>query len=143
MSAAVVRIRSGALRVNGELNAFVAWWLHELRDTWVAVSERLAPARSQHFIIELTGPRAVIRRQSSSGALIEFTCGPQGELPDVQSIWPEGAPSTARATVLLAEASVLTCELRLPPIAERDVVRAVDLQLERKLPLSRDQLTSF
>jgi hypothetical protein len=128
------------VNVAQELNAFVAWWLHELRDTWVAVSERVAPQRAQHFIVDLSRPRAAIRRRGATEALVEFACGEQGELPDVQSIWPDGAPSTARATVVLPEAKVLTCEIRLPPLAERDVNRALELQLERKLPLSRDQL---
>jgi hypothetical protein len=123
-----------------EANAIIAWWLHELRDTWIAASERLAPKRSQHFIIDLTAPRAAIRRQGSTETSVEFTSGPDCELPDLQSFWPEGAPMNARATVLLPDASVLTGELRLPPMPERDVTRAVDLQLERKLPLSRDQL---
>lgn len=128
------------MNVARELNAFIAWWLHELRDTWVAASERLAPERAQHFIVDLSGPRAAIRRQGATEAQVEFACGEQGELPDVRSIWPDDAPGNARATVLLPEAKVLTCEIRLPPLAERDVNRAVDLQLERKLPLSRDQL---
>jgi hypothetical protein len=128
------------VNVARELNAFIAWWLHELRDTWVAMSERLAPERAQHFIVDLSGPRAAIRRQGATEALVEFACGGQGELPAAQSIWPERAASSARATVLLPEAKVLSCEVRLPPLAERDVDRAVDLQLERKLPLPLDQL---
>jgi hypothetical protein len=123
-----------------ETDAFIAWWLHELRDTWIAVSERLAPQRSQHFIIDLTGPRAAIRRQGSTDASAEFTSGADCELPDVHTFWPAAASTNARASVLLPEKSVLTGELRLPPMPARDVARAVDLQLERKLPLSRDQL---
>jgi hypothetical protein len=42
--------------------------------------------------------------------------------------------------VLLPESSTLTCEFRLPPVADRDVAPAVELQLERKLPLPREQL---
>lgn len=138
-SIAAARIQSAAARASDEVNAFVAWWLHELRDTWLAASERLAPERAQHFVVDLTGPRAAIHRQGSSDSSIEFDCSSL-DLPGLQQVWPQNAPIAARATVLLPEASVLTCELRLPPVAERDVARAVELQLERKLPLPKDQL---
>lgn len=133
------RLQMAAARASDELNAFVAWWLHELRDTWLAASERVAPARAQHFVVDLTGPRGAIRRQGSSESSIEFDCGSL-DLPELQQVWPQSAPAAARATVLLPESSVLTCELRVPPVAERDVARAVELQLERKLPLPGEQL---
>jgi hypothetical protein len=108
------------LRASDELNAFVAWWLHELREAWAAARERLAPERSRPIIIDLSERR--------------------GELSDLQEIVAENAPANARATVLLPEPSVLKCELRLPPVAVRDIARVVGLQLERKLPLPQEQL---
>lgn len=108
------------VRVSDELNAFAAWWLHELRDAWAAASERLAPERSRHFVIDLTERR--------------------GDLADLPELIAEKAPANARTTVFLPESSVLKCELRLPPVADRDVDRVVELQLERKLPLPQEQL---
>lgn len=76
-----------------EISAFAGWWLQEIRDSWAAVIEKVAPQ-----------------------------------------------PADGRATVVLPESDLLVCTLRLPPLAERDVAPAVDLQLERELPLGRDEL---
>lgn len=120
MSAVVTgRIQSVAVRASDELNAFVAWWLYELREVWRVASERLASKQSRHFVIDLS------ERPGDLGELESFAAA---------------VPAQARATVLLPETSVLKCELRLPPVAERDVAPAVELQLERKLPLPREQL---
>jgi hypothetical protein len=113
-------MNAALVRASDELNAFAAWWLHELREAWAAASERLAPERSRQIVIDLTERR--------------------GELSDLQEIAAENAPANARATVLLPESSVLKCELRLPPVADRNVDRVVELQLERKLPLPQEQL---
>jgi hypothetical protein len=139
MNASMARLQATTLHASAELNAFTAWWLHELRETWVAASEHLAPQRSQHFVIDLSGSRGAIRRQGSSDPAIEFDCNSL-ELPELQQLWPQNAPAGARATVLLPESKTLSCELRLPPVADRDVAAAVELQLERKLPLPREQL---
>lgn len=108
------------VRASDELNAFAAWSLHELRDAWAAARERLAPESSRRFVIDLTDRR--------------------GDLTDLPDLSGDNAPANARTTVLLPESSVLKCELRLPPVADRDVDRVVELQLERKLPLPQEQL---
>jgi hypothetical protein len=142
VSAAAARLQLTARRAADELNAFAGWWLHELRDTWLMVSERVAPQRAQHFIVDLCGPGGVIRRagQGASDAIVEFSFDSAGELPDLSQLWPNSVPRDARATVLLPDSCVLACELRLPPVADRDLTRAVDLQLERELPLARHEL---
>lgn len=114
------RMHSAAVRASDEINAFIAWWLHELRETWLVTSDRFAPKQSRHFVIDLTERR-----------------GDPAELADFSA---DHVPAHARATVLLPESSVLRCELRLPPVAQRDVARVVELQLERKLPLPPEQL---
>jgi hypothetical protein len=121
MSAVITaRMQSVAARASDEANAFIAWWLHELRETWRVASERFAPGQSRHFVIDLS-------EQHGGLATLDESIG-----ADV--------PAKTSTTVLLPESSVLKCELRLPPVAERDVARVVELQLERKLPLPREQL---
>jgi hypothetical protein len=93
-----------------ELSAFAGWWLQELRDSWAAATERIAPQRTKLAVIDLNQ-----------------------DLPTAE-------PAGARATVLLPESHALACVLRLPPLAQRDVARAVDLQLERELPLARAEV---
>ena len=114
------RMQSVAARASGEANAFIAWWLHELRETWRAASERFASGQSRHFVIDLAEKR-------DGSTVLDESIG-----TDV--------PTKTAATVLLPESCVLKCELRLPPMGERDVARVVELQLERKLPLPREQL---
>src|SRR5262245_33024247 len=121
MSAVITaRMQSVAARASDEANTFIAWWLHELREAWLATSARFASGPSRRVVIDLTEKRGDLRALDESvGA-------------DV--------PAKAWATVLLPESCVLKCELRLPPVPERDVARVVELQLERKLPLPREQL---
>jgi hypothetical protein len=81
------------MSVAAEFSAFAGWWLQELRDSWIAVIEKVAPQRAD-----------------------------------------------GRTTVVLPESDLLACTLRLPPLAQRDVARVVDLQLERELPLARAEV---
>lgn len=142
MTPALVRLRSAGRRLSAELAEFGAWWLHELRDVRSAFAERFASDRSQRLMLELGAHRAVIHvADAATGSRqIDFALTDGTDLPPLQQIWPEAAPQQARVSVVLPQAAVLLCHLRLPPLSEREVARAVELQLETELPLPREQL---
>jgi hypothetical protein len=125
-----------------ELSAFGAWWVHEVRDAWTAVMERVAPQSSRHFTLDLSGAQGVLSTagEDSAAAVVPIMASSTGQLPALSEAWPQASIGSARVMVLLHDSATLTCLLRLPPVAERDVARAVELQLERELPLPREQL---
>lgn len=135
-------VRSTLRRANVEIAAFSAWWLQELRDSWLAIFERLASRRSQRFILDLSADTAILRKVSggSPQESMERPFAFTGKLPPLQQIWPEGAPQRARVTVILPQSSVLLCHLRVPPVSDWDLAHVVELQLEREAPLPREQL---
>lgn len=142
MTPAITDPHSIARRVAAELTAVWAWWIHELREIWHSLVGRVAPDRARRFVVEFSGDAGVIR---SMGAAKDaeprhFTLSADGGLPELNQIWKQDAPVNARAELILPGSSVLTCQLSLPPVHDRDIGRVIDLQLERELPLSRDHL---
>jgi hypothetical protein len=129
-------------RLIAEGGAFGGWWVQELRDIWAACIARLAPNRALQFIVDLQSTRGAIRRVSGTQVIdsVEFTVGPNGELPPAEQVWPKGSPRGARAAIYLPPHAVLVCEVALPPVNERELNSVVELQLERKLPLPREAL---
>ncbi len=140
---AVVRIDLSGLarRMSAEVGAFTAWWLQELRATWIALVEKTSAGSAQRFVLDLSGEPGALRK--ADGAVVDLVAplavSQIGELTALRDSWPQ-APASGRVVVLLPEAATLVCELRLPPIPERDVAAAVRLQLERRLPLPAEQL---
>lgn len=135
-----IRLAVRALMV--ELSAFGAWWLHELRDAYVPVAERFAPQSTQRFTLNLCGERAVLiaDRAASADAVLSFACAREAGLPLLPKHLPEGTPAGARVSVLLPATAVLFQEVRVPPVPERDLARAIELHLERESPLPLEQL---
>lgn len=143
MSARFPAIARLAHRARTEAGAFGAWWIQELREAVAALGESLGSRSAVRFVVEIDGDHAVLRRVGRSASSEEekrFPVGSNGEFPDAAQVWPDGAPANARAEVVLPPNATLLCPLSLPPVSDRDLPAVVDLQLERKLPLSRDRL---
>lgn len=104
-------------RARAPFDGLFDWWLQELREARAAVVERYGSLRS---------PRFQLVSQGDPAALDES--------------WVADQPRNSRIELVLAEAEVLIFKVQLPPMAEHELRDAIELQLERKLPLPRDQL---
>lgn len=136
------RWRDLMARLGSELAALARWWIHEVREAWHDFMERIAPQRARRYLIRLHGGGGSVTRIGTQQQIEarEFSLSESGELPSLQQFWPEQAPGRARAFVALPEASVLMCELQLPPIRAAQLRDAVALRMERELPLPADQV---
>ncbi|MEJ0037691.1 MAG: PilN domain-containing protein [Gammaproteobacteria bacterium] len=109
-----------AQRLWTEAAALLAWWQREIHEIAEAFAERLLPGWVKPVLVRV-----------DSGNFIKVNTGTPLE---------DGArPSGARAVLLLAPLHVLTHEITLPFAAERELDAAIDLHLERELPLPRAQ----
>lgn len=130
-------------RLGAELTAFSAWWIHEVREAWLFLVERIWPAHSRRFLLELDDSGGIVRQIATSVVKtsgVRFELTEDRSLPALSTFWTEGAPASARVFVALPQSKVLLCNLQLPPVSDLDLARMIDLQLERELPLPRDQV---
>lgn len=139
----VASVRTALHDVTAELAAFAAWWVHELREIWLFLAEKVSPARASRFLLQLEENGGVLRPLRADGAAsaerrFEFDQG--RALPTLSQLWPEEAQRSARVFVALPPSKVLICSLRLPPVGNQDLPGIVELQLERELPLPRELL---
>lgn len=133
MMASIVALRAAC----GEL---FAWWLQELREARAAAAEMYAPVRSPRFQVQLSAEQGVLKRTGDASAEWRVFQMEHQQVPPLEQIWTGAKPSNARLDLVMPEAQVLVFDLQLPPMAEHDLKDAVELQLERKLPLPREQL---
>lgn len=142
MRSAIPASHSVARQISAEFTALWVWWIHELREVWHWLVERIAPDRARRFVVELTDGAGVVRSMgmTKDAGPRHFTLAPDGGLPELSQIWQQDAPLNARAVLILPGSSVLTCQLSLPPVHDRNISGIIDLQLERELPISRDHL---
>lgn len=124
-----------------ELGAFSRWWTNEIRETAHEVAERLVPQNAQRFSVRMVQGGGVITKLDSDGTVQHrFSLGEDGRIPPLQEFWTGAIPENARAHIVLAESSVLICDLRLPPARAKDLSGIVSLQLERESPLPVDRI---
>lgn len=104
---------------HAEISAFLSWWLNELRDVAESALGRVAPKLVKSVVVRAEGD-VLIRADG------------------VETLAPEQSPSVTRAIAVLGIQDVLVHDIVLPLAVERELDRAVDLHLERDLPMSRD-----
>lgn len=115
-----MRLSMRPLRAWLEISSFMAWWFRELREIVETLAERLLPGWVKPVLVRV-----------ESGIVMEVSKGFPLE---------EGAnPAGARAILLLSSSQVLTHEITLPFAVERELDAAIELHLERELPLPRSQ----
>lgn len=116
------------------------WWVQELREARASVAERYGSLRSPRFQLQLFGDHAVLARiGDATGEQQPFKLREKG-LPPLDEVWRAQRPGNARIDLVLPEADALVFHLQMPPMADYELKDAVELQLERKLPLARQQL---
>lgn len=116
------------------------WWVQELREARDAFAERCGTLRSPRFQLNVCADHlAMTRIAEPTGEQHTFKLD-DGQLPPLEEAWKGERPRNARIELVLADADVLVFQLRLPPMATHELKDAVELQLERKLPLPREQL---
>jgi hypothetical protein len=132
-----------ARRVTEHFVSVVHWWTQELREIWISMVRKIAPSRATRITIALAQNGGHVDTMSPDGksTTVAFSNDVSGSLPsDRESFWPNPGKQRTRATVLLPDSSVLIRELVLPKGVQNNLARVIDLQLERELPLPRDQL---
>ncbi|MEP7246140.1 MAG: hypothetical protein ABI885_21005 [Gammaproteobacteria bacterium] len=107
-------------RARAELAALIAWWLHELRDIGEGIVLRVAPKFARRLVVQFDG-----------AACCHWTPAGLQALDDVESV------RGMRAVVVLRPQDVLRHDLALPAAVAVELDSAIDLQLERELPLPR------
>lgn len=101
------------------MKEFLGWWLGELREAFASVVRLVTSGRAVHAVVHITNGQAKLSQRVGS-ELREATLE---ELAD------------ARAALSLPPNEVLIREFELPLAVERHLAGALDLQLERALPL--------
>jgi hypothetical protein len=119
-----VRISRQLFRVGPEVMAFARWWVRQLRDLAETLARYLLPGWVKPVLVRV-----------ESDAVMEVG---QDTL-----LTRSGEHVDTRATLLLSPSQVLTHEIQLPLAVERELDAAVDLQLERQLPLPRSQASIY
>jgi hypothetical protein len=105
--------------LRAELSAFVSWWVNELREIAESMLGKVAPKLVKSVVVRAEG-NALICADSAEPLVLEQN------------------PPVTRAIAVLAPQDVLTHHITLPLAVEREIDRAVDLHLERDLPMARD-----
>jgi hypothetical protein len=131
-----------ALMVNARsvFSGLFGWWVQELRETRAAVLERYSLLRSPRFQLQLFTDHAVLACIGDAAGEQQRFKLHENELPSLDQVWPAERPSNARIDLVLPEADALVFQLHMPPMADHELKEAVELQLERKLPLAREHL---
>ena len=106
--------------VGPEIFALLVWWSRELQEIAEGLAERLLPGWVKPVLVRL-----------ESGNLIDVGTG--AALDD------DADRRGARVVLLLSSSHVLTHEITLPLAVEQELDSAIELLLERELPLPRVQ----
>lgn len=120
--------------------SLISWWVQELRDARTLVADRCGPARAARFQLQSFADHAELTRiGDNTGERRSFKFD-GNQLPALEEVWSAQKPRNASVDIVLSDAEVLVFELQLPPLSEHEIGDAVELQLERKLPLPRELL---
>ena len=129
--------------LGAELGSLAGWWRQEMREIIADLQQRWAPNRPQRTTIALTASGGIItqhwRKGESKSA--EFQRAQTGELPaDPSELWPTAGLREATVDLLLPPDAILLHHIWLPAGAEKNLTPVIELQLERDLPMPRDQV---
>jgi hypothetical protein len=129
--------------LGAELGLLASWWRQEMREVIADLQQRLAPNRPQRTTIALTASGGIITQHWRNGESksAQFHRAQTGELPpDPGEFWPTGAPRETTVHLLLPPNAILVHHIWLPAGAEKNLTPVIELQLERDLPMPRDQV---
>jgi len=116
---------------------FLAWWLSELREVFASLVRLVTSGRAVRVIVGNAGGQAKFYERAA-GELREFlaAASQDGNWPaEVAAELARREMVGARTALSLPAHEILLREFELPLAVERQLASAVDLQLERALPL--------
>jgi hypothetical protein len=135
--------RNQAGPVVAEAVELARWWLAELDSIVREVLRTVAPRRFNDSVLTLgaDGGTLLVRGNGDPHALAVVT-GPDGvAFADAEA---SQQAKGLRARIALASDEVLAYDVKLPAKAERELRAAIDLDVERSLPIARrDVLVDF
>jgi hypothetical protein len=123
VTSGIARVQVTARGILAECTAFFSWWLHELRELGEATLARVAPKLSQRVLVRFAGETAI--------AVIGTEEHPLDAVHSMRG---------ARAVLMIDSSDALIHEVSLPAAVERELDHAIELYLERELPLPPQQL---
>jgi hypothetical protein len=115
------RATAGSQVLQLEVESLLSWWMHELREVAEALLSRVAPRLVRPLVVRVEG----------DGLLVQGECATPEQLEVLRG---------SRAIGVIEPEHALAHELHLPASVERDMDRALDLYMERELPLPRDRM---
>jgi hypothetical protein len=110
-------------RMRVEVVAFLSWWILELREMGATLLVRVAPKLARPVVVRFQGAEAWM----TAGA-------------DPQPLEAIETVQGSRAVLVLEDRHVLRHELILPAAIERELEHAMELHMERELPVARDDV---
>jgi general secretion pathway protein L len=126
-----------------ECKSLAAWWMNEMREAFMDLEHRVVPGRPQQTTIVLSTASGTVTQRWRDGSTksSEFQRTVTGDLPAERSeCWPTPATDTTTVDVVLPPSAVLLRRIWLPAAAEKNLAPIAELQLERELPVPRDQI---
>jgi general secretion pathway protein L len=125
----------------GEAAELFRWWCSELKEMAQLLLRQWPSRKTPQLLVRVTGRSASVEQRDAQGWK-EIGAVPMRE----DGSWPEGLPGLpaellgARAAIVLPEADLYFETMDLPLAAERQLSSVLRLQLERRLPVTLEDL---
>jgi len=129
--------------IREECAALAGWWLHEMREMIADLEQHWAPGKPYRTTIYLMPTLGKVERRWRNGTIqsAEFQHSANGDFSaESRDLLTQSAADGTPVHVVLPQSDILIRHLRLPTGAERSLASVIELQLERELPLARDQV---
>lgn len=135
--------RSRMRLLTAESSALLRWWLEELRSLLQDSVDRLIPGLTSRTVItltELAGTLTHVQRGRESKS-VAFQLDGSGSLPiHGPDLVEDPMVRRSRSQIVIPGSAVLVRHLWLPAGASQNLDAVIELQLERDLPVTRDQV---
>jgi Type IV pilus assembly protein PilM len=132
-----------ARRIHEEYAALADWWLHEVCEAVADLQQRRSPGKPHRTTIYLAPTLSKVEQRWRDGTVrsAEFHSTESGESSaEWREILAQSAADGAPVHVVLSQSGILLRRMRLPAGAEKNLASVIELQLERELPVPRDQV---
>jgi hypothetical protein len=134
MNPTAQRMTAYASTATGELLALARWWATELKDLATHLGRWITARADRKLVLSINDDICIVRFEDQPAPIAQL---PVQELANAGAMVAE-LPRRASVKLVLPAGEMLICWLRLPAMRGSDLSAAIDLQLERKLPLPRN-----